>query len=68
MERHGYSVMRVWNNDVLMNMEGVLEALLAELQRGDGIRPSPPRGALTLTLSLRRGNRAKYPHPSPLPL
>ncbi|MYA50565.1 MAG: endonuclease domain-containing protein [Chloroflexi bacterium] len=44
IERHGYRVMRVWNNDVLKNIDGVLEALLAELQRGDGLNPSPPRG------------------------
>ena len=33
-ERHGYRVMRVWNNDLLKNIDGVLEALLAELERG----------------------------------
>ncbi len=27
LERHGYRVVRVWNNDVLGNVEGVLEAL-----------------------------------------
>ena len=44
IERHGYRVVRVWNNDVLKNIEGVLEALLAELQRGAGTYPSPPGG------------------------
>ena len=31
LEREGYRVLRVWNNDVLRNMAGVLEAVLAEL-------------------------------------
>ena len=35
IERHGYRVMRVWNNDVLKNIDGVLEAVLAELDCGD---------------------------------
>ena len=29
--RHGYIVLRFWNNDVLTNMEGVLESILTEL-------------------------------------
>jgi len=50
----GYRVFRVWNNDVLNNIDGVLEMLLSELQkwpltptlspptRGEGVTP-PPR-------------------------
>lgn len=44
MERHGYRVMRVWNNDVLKNINGVLEALLAELETDNGLHPTLPRG------------------------
>ena len=33
LELEGYRVLRVWNNDVLGNMTGVLEMLLAELNR-----------------------------------
>ena len=31
LEGEGYRVLRVWNNDVLGNMTGVLTAVLAEL-------------------------------------
>src|SRR6185437_9337736 len=31
LERCGYHVVRIWNNDVLTNIEGVLEAVLQEL-------------------------------------
>ena len=34
LEREEYRVLRVWNNDVLGNMEGVLVAVLAELDGG----------------------------------
>jgi very-short-patch-repair endonuclease len=29
----GYRVIRIWNNDVIDNLEGVLQTLLAELER-----------------------------------
>jgi very-short-patch-repair endonuclease len=32
VEEWGYHVVRVWNNDVLGNIDGVLEAILQELQ------------------------------------
>jgi very-short-patch-repair endonuclease len=32
LEEWGYHVVRVWNNDVLGNIDGVLEAILQELQ------------------------------------
>jgi len=31
LERHGYRVMRFWNDDVVKNIEGVLEQILARL-------------------------------------
>jgi very-short-patch-repair endonuclease len=34
LERMGYRIVRVWNGDVSGNIEGVLDALLAELQKG----------------------------------
>jgi very-short-patch-repair endonuclease len=37
----GYRIIRVWNNDVLGNIEGVLEMLLIEL--GGGPTPHPDR-------------------------
>jgi very-short-patch-repair endonuclease len=36
LERFGYRVIRYWNNDVLANTEGVLEAIRNELLLGFG--------------------------------
>ena len=33
LEGAGYRVLRVWNNDVMRNMDRVLEAIMAELHR-----------------------------------
>src|SRR5206468_7958459 len=37
----GYRVIRIWNNDVIENLDGVLETLLSELENGPSPRPSP---------------------------
>ncbi len=37
MARHGYRVIRFWNNDVLANIDGVHRVIVAELQQA----PSP---------------------------
>jgi very-short-patch-repair endonuclease len=60
IESFGYAVIRFWNNDVLENTDGVLEAILCQLRLGAGEEaavssqaPSP----LTPTLSpLGRGS------------
>ena len=39
--RQGYRVLRFWNNEVLGNTEGVLEAIVKTVQSGDP--PSPSR-------------------------
>ncbi len=36
IEAHGYKVMRFWNGEVLQNLDGVLEAILAELRIANG--------------------------------
>lgn len=41
LENRGYRVLRFWNNEVLANTEGVLEAILAELVKSPSPRPSP---------------------------
>jgi len=49
LSERGYRVLRFWNNDVLANMEGVLESILAALNeieagaqnRGDAPSPRP---------------------------
>ncbi|TXH39223.1 MAG: endonuclease domain-containing protein [Rhodospirillaceae bacterium] len=40
LEAEGYRMLRFWNNDVLANIDGVLEALRSSLSC-----PSPQRGA-----------------------
>ena len=40
----GYRVMRFWNNDVLENLGGVLEALLLEIQTHPHPGPLPRAG------------------------
>jgi very-short-patch-repair endonuclease len=44
LESLGYRVLRFWNNEVLLNTEGVMESILRELAVGPSPRPSPRRG------------------------
>ena len=45
LARHGYRVVRVWNHNVLDNMEGVLEAIQRELESAPPHpRPLRPSG------------------------
>jgi very-short-patch-repair endonuclease len=37
----GHRVIRIWNNDVIENLDGVLQTLLSELKDGPSPRPSP---------------------------
>ncbi len=39
LEREGYRVIRVWNNDVIHNIEGVLELIFAALYGAPAIEP-----------------------------
>jgi very-short-patch-repair endonuclease/SAM-dependent methyltransferase len=61
----GYRVIRIWNNDVIEDLDGVLQTLLSELEKSPLTPPlSPPAGR-------RRGEavRAFYEsHPYPAPL
>jgi very-short-patch-repair endonuclease len=41
LREFGYKTVRVWNNDVLGNIEGVLEMLRVELENGPSPCPSP---------------------------
>jgi very-short-patch-repair endonuclease len=45
LARHGYRVLRFWNNDVLDNLEGVLETIERALALAPPHPPSPPRRA-----------------------
>ena len=41
LTKHNYRVMRIWNNDVMSNMAGVLEAIAAVIRAENP--PHPPR-------------------------
>jgi len=40
LNEHGFRVLRFWNNDVLTNMDGVLQVILAALEEQDP-HPNP---------------------------
>jgi very-short-patch-repair endonuclease len=53
LRNHGYRVLRFWNNDVIANIDGVLEAIVGALQQEglpqpilgvDEDRPTPRAG------------------------
>lgn len=47
LRANGYEVIRFWNNEVLGNLDGVLEAITVKLSQGQKITPHPnplPRG------------------------
>ena len=52
LETQGWRVVRFWNNEILKNAEGVIDAILREL-RGGG--PSPGRHCAAATLSRSAG-------------
>lgn len=39
IEAHGYHVIRFWNNDVLANIDGVVEAIRSELRLARNLLP-----------------------------
>ena len=41
----GYRVLRIWNNDVIENLDGVLQRLLSELEKRPSPHPLPASGA-----------------------
>jgi very-short-patch-repair endonuclease len=44
LESQGFRVQRIWNNEVLSNMEGVLDFVLTALRASPSPQPSPARG------------------------
>ena len=44
LERKGYRVIRFWNNDVLTNLDGVLEAIVLALTSDPHPSPLPQAG------------------------
>ncbi|HEY1747590.1 MAG TPA: endonuclease domain-containing protein [Xanthobacteraceae bacterium] len=53
LHREGYRVIRVWNNEIIQNMDGVLERIYAELFGSLHAESAP--------LKHRRGKRAAMP-------
>ncbi len=53
LESEGYRVLRMWDNDVLLNITGALETVLAAPgpPRDSNQLPSPQRGGATLILA-----------------
>lgn len=43
LEKQGFKVLRFWNNDVLMNIEGVLESIRLSLMSTNNPSPPAPR-------------------------
>ena len=44
LQAQGFRVLRFWNNEVLENIDGVLETIMAELNKAPPPQPSPTRG------------------------
>jgi very-short-patch-repair endonuclease len=42
LKSQGFTVLRFWNNEVLLNIEAVLETILREVAKGAARSPSPP--------------------------
>ena len=59
LEAETFRVIRFWNNVVLGNLEGVLQAIANALQQAPPPRPTPPRGEgdLLRDRSSTRGRR-----------
>ncbi len=57
----GYRVIRFWNNDVLDNLEGVMNAIRRELESPTSPYLSAPKGGEEQTES----RSADFPSPSP---
>jgi very-short-patch-repair endonuclease len=54
-EESGYQVLRFWNNDVLLNLEGVLEAIMNELAKKTPSPQPSPQGEREPAADLRHG-------------
>src|SRR5208337_3413715 len=65
LNRMGYRVLRFWNNQVMQETDGVLEAILAILantdQNSPSPQPSPPRGGEGEVIIAANHARGKSP-------
>ncbi len=44
LDSQGFTVLRFWNNDILTNIEGVMEAIRSACEAAPSPRPSPTEG------------------------
>ncbi|MFQ3574490.1 MAG: endonuclease domain-containing protein [Thermodesulfovibrionales bacterium] len=51
LEKEGYTIMRFWNNEVLTNIDGVLEAIRERLYRTPSPQSPPLKGGEEITHS-----------------
>jgi adenine-specific DNA-methyltransferase len=67
LESQGYTILRLWNNEVFENMEGVLQTVLSVLNEvTPSPRPSPPKSGergKTTTLGRQSGERGENDGP-----
>lgn len=58
MAAEGYRVLRVSNNDVMQNLEGVLHYISFSLREKEGARAAPPRGKVEGDPRTKKGGAA----------
>jgi len=63
LQAQGFRVLRFWNNEVLENIDGVLEAIMAELNKAPPPQASPP--PRPSPIKGEGENRSAPPAPSP---
>ncbi|HEY0027941.1 MAG TPA: DUF559 domain-containing protein [Allosphingosinicella sp.] len=64
LEAMGYRVIRFWNNDVLTNMDGVLQTLLAALESHPHPGPLPQAGEGEEESPSKAGDAVQKPSPA----
>ncbi|MBI2172456.1 MAG: endonuclease domain-containing protein [Chloroflexi bacterium] len=70
LEAQGFRVLRFWNNEVIENLDGVIQVILAVLEEGKDIQPSPLDGVRwawiakrqKYSTSVRRGHHGRVRH------
>jgi very-short-patch-repair endonuclease len=65
LQGQGFQVLRFWNNDVLQNIDGVMETIMAELNKAPPPQPEAPPPQPS-PIKGDGGNQSALPAPSPL--
>ena len=55
LQNEGWRVLRFWNNDILLNAEGVIQTILLNLSRQETLTRSPSAPATTLSRDAGEG-------------